>query len=202
MATKQEKHIIKWFKVPIPSIQNDINLWGTPMPHRIRQGRRMPFPDQQNPCWQLVVGHMPMNYPMEGKELVQCSTMDKLHIITPESKVWLSRELSSPWCRPSPGMPLHGHFPGAICTDGHPYAWTWCLFWINCDYHGRTPLGVRLGRPFLPITPLQVSLSLPTWMLWSPSRTKGCELVTWDLFKPYQGHDGPGQLISQDLQPQ
>uniref|UniRef100_A0A3P9K7N3 Ig-like domain-containing protein n=1 Tax=Oryzias latipes TaxID=8090 RepID=A0A3P9K7N3_ORYLA len=32
-------------------------------------------------------------------------------------------------------------------------------------------LGFRLGRPFLPITPLQVLLSLPTWTLKSPSRT-------------------------------
>jgi len=23
--------------------------------------------------------------------------------------------------------------PSAMCTDGHPYAWTWCSLWTNCD---------------------------------------------------------------------
>ena len=34
-----------------------------------------------------------------------------------------------------------------------------------------TPLRFRSGRPFLPTTPLQVMLSLPTWALKSPNRT-------------------------------
>ncbi|MEQ2162319.1 hypothetical protein GOODEAATRI_018492 [Goodea atripinnis] len=36
--------------------------------------------------------------------------------------------------------------------------------------NNKTPLGFRSGRLFLPITPLQVSLSFPTWVLKSPSR--------------------------------
>lgn len=29
--------------------------------------------------------------------------------------------------------------PGAICTDGHPYVWTWCLLWTRYDLH-RSPI--------------------------------------------------------------
>uniref|UniRef100_A0A3B3BJC0 Ig-like domain-containing protein n=1 Tax=Oryzias melastigma TaxID=30732 RepID=A0A3B3BJC0_ORYME len=36
--------------------------------------------------------------------------------------------------------------------------------------NNKTPLGFRSGRLFLPITPLQVPLSLPTWALKSPRR--------------------------------
>jgi len=25
--------------------------------------------------------------------------------------------------------------PSATCTDGHPYAWTWCSSWTNCDLY-------------------------------------------------------------------
>ena len=43
--------------------------------------------------------------------------------------------------------------------------------WLAQKSSNRTPLGFRSGRPFLSITPLQVTLSLPMWALKSPSRT-------------------------------
>ena len=34
---------------------------------------------------------------------------------------------------------------GAACTEGHPYAWTWCSLWTNCEKKStnRTSLGLR-----------------------------------------------------------
>ncbi|CAI5654085.1 unnamed protein product [Oreochromis niloticus] len=52
------------------------------------------------------------------------------------------------------------------------------LHGITCDIDStekksinKTPLGFRSGRPFFPVTPLQVSLLFPTCALKSPSRT-------------------------------
>jgi len=44
--------------------------------------------------------------------------------------------------------------------------------WRAQKSNNRTPLWFRSGGPFLPITPFQVSLSLPKWALKSPSRTR------------------------------
>ena len=43
--------------------------------------------------------------------------------------------------------------------------------WLEQKSNNRTPLGFRSGKPFFPITSLQVSLSLPTCALKSPSKT-------------------------------
>lgn len=51
-------------------------------------------------------------------------------------------------------------------TEGSPDGL--CSLWTKSN--NRTHLHFRSGRPFLPITPLQVLLSLPTWALKSPSR--------------------------------
>lgn len=51
-----------------------------------------------------------------------------------------------------------------ICDRGQPW---WTVFTMDEHTNNRTHLNFRL---FLPITPLQVLLSLPTWALKSPSR--------------------------------
>lgn len=64
--------------------------------------------------------------------------------------------------------------PGGKCTYQHAYVWTWCLLWSIHDEHRshKTPLGFWPWGLFLPSTPFQVSLLLPTWALKSPSRTR------------------------------
>ena len=64
--------------------------------------------------------------------------------------------------------------PGATCTYGHPCAWTWCSLWTRSTQH-RSPITEHTGSDWGGAdrsTPLQVSMSLPTWALKSPSRTK------------------------------
>lgn len=46
-----------------------------------------------------------------------------------------------------------------------PYDQTWCLLWTE-------PLGFRWGRPFLPVTPIQVYPAL-TWAVESAPRQEG-----------------------------
>lgn len=66
------------------------------------------------------------------------------------------------WGHQSTSLPPSGLCPESV-TEGSPDGL--CSLWMKSS--NRTHLNFRL---FLPITPLQVLLSLPTWALKSPSR--------------------------------
>lgn len=64
------------------------------------------------------------------------------------------------WC--------HKHITTPLCLN---MIFVMDNIWLGQMSNKRKPLWFRLGKPFLPVTSLQVTQSLPKWVLTLPSRT-------------------------------
>uniref|UniRef100_A0A3B4ANW9 Uncharacterized protein n=1 Tax=Periophthalmus magnuspinnatus TaxID=409849 RepID=A0A3B4ANW9_9GOBI len=92
-------------------------------------------------CWLSPLLHLGTKQRLEESDMYSVVQEDQSDTLGKELQSFWEREVrksKKDLCEPSLTRVLFQCYgavycPGAMCTDGHPCAQTWCLLWTNCD---------------------------------------------------------------------